>query len=417
MAAAFTYAIRYDVTAVCLTPLRSGGTDGSADAVLRTADGTAFLQGTSLAGAFRAWLADPRQADALFGTQKQEGSLILSDGLFAPDASQSIRPRLRICGATGAAEPGGKFDVAHIDAGETFAFSVIWRGTSPESEEIAAAEQMLAALHAGEIRLGAQKSSGFGQVRLCVKKRVYYLCDEADRTAWLNDSDDGVAYALPEAKKVQNVVFTVRGHMKSVLVKSGGAKQLDSGSMAVNLEEGGTPLIPGSSVKGAVRARAKAIAPHCRVAPEEFDAMFGRGAKAGEDNGVAGKICFSDVRLEQAKGQKISRIRINAFTGGVMRGGLFSEEPLSSDVELKITAPNDGQTCRLLLYALRDLGLGLYGLGSGGAIGRGLVTEVQICMEAPDGRQARLTFDGQRRSVLDDPQGLAGEWLKGGTEG
>lgn len=56
MPASFTYAAVYLAEAVCQTPLRTGGTDGNPEQILRDRDGTAFLQGTSLAGALRGWL-------------------------------------------------------------------------------------------------------------------------------------------------------------------------------------------------------------------------------------------------------------------------------------------------------------------------------------------------------------------------
>ena len=43
----------------------------------------------------------------------------------------------------------------------------------------------LGAFNSGEIRLGAQKSNGFGRLTLCVRKRSYDLMNEADRAAWI----------------------------------------------------------------------------------------------------------------------------------------------------------------------------------------------------------------------------------------
>lgn len=130
MNATFTRAVRYWVEAVCLTPLRTGGADGAAETVLRDWEGRPFVQGTSLAGVLRGWLEerDPDQAEALFGSQRQGGSLMVSDGLFEAAAEQQTRPRLRINGATGTADNGGKFDVAHIAAGSRLTFTLTWLG-------------------------------------------------------------------------------------------------------------------------------------------------------------------------------------------------------------------------------------------------------------------------------------------------
>ena len=53
MAATYTYAVRYEAEARCSTPLRTGGSDGDTEQILRSCDGTALLQGSSIAGALR----------------------------------------------------------------------------------------------------------------------------------------------------------------------------------------------------------------------------------------------------------------------------------------------------------------------------------------------------------------------------
>ena len=110
------------------------------------------------------------------------------------------------------------------------------------------------------------------------------------------------------------------------------------------------------------------------------------------------------------KSRQISRIRINKFTGGVIRRGLFTEEPLKSGVTLTITAPQDDICgCALLVYALRDLGLGLYNLGSGGAVGRGYIKVSRIAIACGD-KTADMTF-GADGCKLNDTDNLVSAWL------
>lgn len=422
MGAAFTYAVRYQITAACQTPLRTGGADGDTEAVLRDGEGGAFLQGTSVAGALRAWLeaenAAPELVEGLMGSQRVTGRLIVSDARFDPDAEQYVRPRLRIDPATGAAAVGGRFDVAHIGAGTNLNFSLTWLGDREHMDELETVEQMLAALHSGEIRLGAQKSNGFGRVTLTVTKQTFDMKKAEARGAWLDDDEkyECDLLHLPEAAS-RRVTFTVTGQMDSVLARAAYAEQTDSGSYTSNITEGGRAILPGSSVKGAVRARAKAIAKAAGLDETWIYELFGRNADGG-DNGKPGQVWFEDARLNDRK-QRITRIRINKFTGGVIRGGLFKEEPVSGEVTLRISAPKNSVACALLLYALRDLGMGLYNLGSGGAIGRGYMAAAdggqfvqKIEAAAPDGRTAELVFDGPLSCSLKDPSGLAAEWLK-----
>lgn len=407
----FDKAVRYDVTAKTLTPLRTGSADGSVDSVLRHRDGQAFLQASSLAGALHGWLArrNPAAAEMLFGSQERAGQLIVSDADFEQNAEMKIRPRLRINGKMGAADDGGKFDVAHIVRDTTLTFKLIWCGRQEDTEGPAQIEQMLAALDAGEICLGAQKTNGFGRVRLTVDRQVYRMTDKKDRDAWLHDKFNGKSLALPEIVSANVCKFTVEGIADSILVK-GSVWQTESGEkICKNIWEKGMPILPGSSIKGAVRARVQMIADWLGCPKETVNELFGRGAADG-DNSRTGQVRFEDAVLAESKTRRITRIRINKFTGGVMNGSLLKEEPRKSGVTLTITVPQDNaRGCALMTYALRDLGLGLYNLGSGGAVGRGYINVSSITMEQ-NGEKACMKFN-ETGIELDDPTGMVTKWL------
>lgn len=418
--AVFTIAVRYETEAVCVTPLRTGGQDGDPETVLRDAQGRAFLQGSSLAGALRGWLEDQGKKDVakeLFGSQKGSGRLMVSDALFGADDVQATRPRLRINGKTGTADNGGKFDTAHMVAGSRLHFTLTWLGREKNSDETDTIERMLGALHRGEIRLGAQKTNGFGHVRLTVKKRVFQMQNAADREAWLADEAGGIVLTLPESGVLSSrVKFLVTGRTDGILVKASAQEKRTKGkegtvSVTVNLKENGRSVLPGSSVKGAVRARAESIARLLGLPDAVTEEWFGRGSNR-DDNGLPGQVVFNDVMLSEQK-KEIRRIRINRFTGGVIRQGMMTEEPVSSDVDLTITAPAENPVgCGLLLYALRDLGLGLYHLGSGGSIGRGYLVVRKIEIEAPSGKKAALVFRENQPVSIEDPDGLLNVWMQ-----
>lgn len=412
----FTYAAVYQVQAVCRTPLRTGGADGDVEQVLRRRDGVPFVQGTSLAGALRGCLeqgADASLAGALFGSPKQTGHLIVSDALFDRDGEQVTRPRLRIDPVSATGEDSGKFDVAHMGTGSKLAFTLVWQGTPEQKRELDATERLLGAMDAGIIRLGAQKSNGFGQLSLTVKRSLFDLTSPTDRKAWLDENWDGEPLKLPAVKDTRRVLFTLTGRTGSILVKDASVLEERDGKTSTytpNLLENGQSVLPGSSIKGAVRGRAVYIAKMLGLGEDVINRFFGRTNK-GEDNGLPGQVWFEDAALSDHK-RKISRIRIDRFTGGVQRQGLFTEEPLSSALTLRISAPEEPVPCALLVYSLRDLGLGLYTLGSGWAIGRGKVDVEDIQITAPGGGRAALRFDGRGKIVQDDPDGLLKSWLE-----
>lgn len=415
MNATFTKAVRYQADAVCETPLRTCGADGDTELVLRNWQGIPMIQGSSLAGSMRGWLEKTHGkvlANQLFGSQEQAGHLVVSDAMFQKDARMETRPRLRMDAATGSAAAEGKFDVAHISTGERFHFSLTWLGDEAAISETSAVEQMLSAMQHGEIRLGAQKSNGFGRVSLSVKRRVFDLQEEKDRKAWLEDSADGAPIELPDLRGGNEVTFTLVGRTDSVLVKGAAVEQTDDGSYVRNIQEAGQPVIPGSSIKGVIRARASMIAKWKGLPDSTVDDIFGRESGKA-DNGIAGKLQFEDCRMSSDETRKISRIRINRFTGGVIRQGLFREEPVCSKVSLRITVPTDCTVgCGLLVYVLRDLALDLVSLGSGDAVGRGRISTESIRIETPDGEAASIIFDEDRNCTVTDPSGLIAGWLR-----
>lgn len=419
MAAVFNYAVVYRVSAVCRTPLRTAGADGDTETVLRYSCGGAFIQGASIAGAFRGWVEKnyPKTVEALFGSQNTGGHLTVSDAKFDNAAEQTIRPRLKICGKTGSAIEGGKFDVAHICTGATLSFELCWMGDKREIGETQIIEKMLSALNTGQIRFGAQKTNGFGRVTINVRRQFYDMTTDRDLSAWLSDTYEGKPVELPDLcpfKSGNTVTFIVNGQADSILVKSGASLERETGSVTENITEGGYAIIPGSSIKGAVRARVESIAELIGISNEIVENFFGRCSKGSgsDDNGVAGLIYFEDVRLED-KTRKVSRIHINRFTGGVIRGGLFSENLHEGSIRIRIIAPSDEPVaCGLLIYALRDLGLGLYNLGSGGALGRGYLKVNEITVTATGKSNATIRFKDNFECETDDANGLILGWLK-----
>lgn len=429
MKASFTLTARYKVTARCDSPFRTGNAEGGADEVLRDQSGRYILQGSSIAGALRDWTQrnEPDMVNLLFGSQNRNGSLNFEDGVFEETVTEraadnarskseaapqrlvpSSRPRLRIDRARGTVANKAFFETEYLQKNAKFSFFIEWLGEENERTELDTVERMLLALHQGDILLGAQKNNGFGRVTLKVSKRVYTMSDPADRRDWLNDSFAGAQpLALKAIPTADLVRFTLRANTDALLVR---AKEKENNT-TVNMKEAGSAVIPASSVKGAVRSRAESIAGSIGLPPDCCQEIFGFGSTKTE-KGCPGKIRFEDVNLNLAKPRLQSRIRINRFTGAVMNQTLFSEESLSGELAISASVPAAySEACLLLLFALRDLGLGMYPLGSGGAIGHGFLCGTML--KAVQGeKKLTLTFNKDGSSRLDDPDGLYEHWRK-----
>lgn len=415
MKARFSHALKYKIDVTCCTPFRTGDASNSHQEVLLRWDGKPILQGTSLIGSFRAWRDDQR----LFGTTAQEGELIVSELVFS-DVSIEMRPRLAIDGDngvvqtenTGARKNGKKFDVAALPTGTKGTFTLIWKGDRPCETVAPVIEQYLSALHSGLIQLGAQRTNGYGRVSLEVKRSMFDLYQEEQRTLWLADAEPTTAISLAEIADDTRVCFDVTGTMESVLVKASTGENVGGNRVdAVNMTDNGQLIIPGSSIKGALRAQAIRIAHFMTGDPamEMIDSVFGYETK-GENTGKAGLVRVSDGSIER-NADVVQRIRIDRLTAGTIHKGMFNERPAVGKVHWTVTVPK-GQAagCALILFALRDLGLGFYTLGSENNIGRGRFSELHADIRSGN---TRATLDCKPgKAELTDRDGLTNGWIR-----
>ena len=413
----FDRAAIYEITARCETPFRTSDTANDSDRVLQRFDGSYMIQGSSLAGSLRSFLRDPRLQCSLFGSQNGPGHLSVSDGIFEPDTDSLLRPRVCIDGASGTAMDGQKFDTRHIETGSRFRFSLVFTGMEQDMGLLDTVEQLLAAVDQGQILFGGQRSNGFGRVSLTVCKRVFDMTDPQDREAWIQGAA-GTPMELPVLRESRQVIFTFRAQVPRVLVGAGADGTRQNGgregdvnyTCKENIRENGQAVIPGSSLKGTVLSHLRSVGRYLQVPDTLLDDNLGRGNN-DEDNGKPCRYSFLDVGLGN-KAQEITRIRVDRFTGGVMTGGLFHEAPLCSEIRAEIHGPADcPAVSALMLYSLRDLGLGLFNLGSHWNIGYGLPRMEQITAQLGD-RRVTLDFDENNNIRLEDPDGLAAEWQK-----
>lgn len=421
--ATFTCAVRYDVQAACLSPLRTGSTEGDNNLILTDSNHRPMLQAASIAGVLRAYVASQDEAEAarIFGGD--EASLLtVSDGLFQADEKDISfrRPRLKIDRATGAGEYGKLFSLKSVLPGSSFDFTLLLQTKGRDELAELAVEDSLAALNSGELTLGGQRSNGFGLVSLTVKKRVYDLKTEQGRTDWLEDALPTELLPL-ESRRNRHIVMTLEGYSEHFLVKEG-TPRLEEGKMIVKaMQRNDSFDLPGSSLKGCLRSRAEWIA-RFKGCEEVVSRLFGRGDdKDREDNGIPGQLRVRDCVLEKTEAQcrNITRTRLDRFTGGVLQKALFSEQVVSGTVRIQVELfTRDAACCGLLFYALRDLAMGLYSFGSEGSIGRGRLLPEKSCLRVTDGSEC-CSFTFGSRFACEGNSAAVQSWLEAlenGTE-
>lgn len=427
---------------VLQTPTHLGNGDVSFftdSPVFRDMDGVPILSGATLAGALRAWLGriDPQLADELFGyvtgtaADRQARSLetaVLVNDARPAQAMVEFRDGVAISPKTRTAEKGKKFDIELLAADMTFDVHLELT-LRPDEEAPARLRQgfvtALKALEDGMIALGKRKTRGFGECRVVEwHAQTFNLAQPKQLIEWLkwNGSPDTLALRGQRIEALLNVeaINTVAQsfHLQAEF-------ELD-GSLLIRAEDptGNVdmthlhsprqgrmqPVLSGTSLAGALRARALRIANTlCSDADKArgfVDRMFGPRATEAHD------LKQSELRASRVRVKETvvsggiddlvqQRVKIDRFTGGAFPGALFAQSPLFGKpgarvrIDMSLARPwseseGDQSTAAisqaevgLLLLLLKDLWTGDLPLGGEIGVGRGRLKGIEAVMRGP----------------------------------
>lgn len=488
---------RYIVRAKLREPLHVGSVEkGNGEVLVHPVKELPFVQASGIAGVFRACyeglFGDGEHSLDLFGdNEKKAGRIRFTDGIFSDNGQQmkiELRPRIKIDPVTGTSasakgkgldsDSGQKFEMEYIGAGQEFSFNVYVyssvrsnhaTGNEAEAggntEEQNRIKQVFALIHSGQVQFGGQKSNGCGSMKiLSLRHRGYDMRKEEDRRAWTREDEDQGGQELKD--KLDTLVregqYSVYAYQLTLDAQTEGSILVKS--IALEEEEGrkftekdekepdyvsmrnseGYYIVPGSSVKGAVRAQFERILGYLEKNVSGFcgscvvaDA-FGREARKNY-TGAAGNVRFQDILVTPIKGQEkelvYNRIHIDRFTGGVMNTGLFKEQAVHGKLQIKTIVMKDNRhqdhvslrdaasvsekrSCAMLILSLRDLALGIYNLGSGYSVGRGFLKAKSLTVHRSDNKEAvvhfHLSSDGGQRIEMEveDPDGIIADCMK-----
>lgn len=427
MASMFRYdrIVKYLVTATCTEPLHIGnGGNMDGQVLVHPADKMPFVQASGISGTFRSYYRmayGEEEAARLFGSENQEGDssrqeckLRISDGKLCRDKIvMELRPRLEIDPQTGTCassnvqgsgrEAGHKFGMEYVGAGAQVEFSVYLYDTGARNK----LESVFSAIQCRQIQLGGQKSNGCGCLQIDeLKYREFNLACGEDLALWMREDElgEGAYHSLPVLPVAPCLVYayeiTVTGAtegellVRSMMAADRNSIKLHGGNIR---NAGGDYIIPGSSLKGAIRSQMEKIASWLDAKDIIWD-TFGIPGEEGKE-GKGGNIRFFDTTVGHKEKNELNRpthrIHIDKFTGGVMHGSLFTEKNVFGDLELQIRILDRNRperTCGLLLFALRDLAVGMASIGSGRNIGRGFIRVDKLEIKSKNGAQAEIAF-------------------------
>ncbi|MCB1058429.1 MAG: hypothetical protein KDD11_23245 [Acidobacteria bacterium] len=386
--------------------------------------GAPLLPGTSLAGALRGYLSDVLQGyrsqeddrvSMLLGGQAgdDQGSqspLIVFDsrGHLPQDLPYEIRDGVKIDAASGTAEKHKKFEREILPAGTCFGLRfelVVAEGGKKEKLQLSLLARALEGLERAEISLGARRSRGFGKARaIDWRVRRFDLTDAEGWLRWLlSDGEAPVPDSVPRHGSVRSALETTLGDdppfpleafqdertrcslemdlvfESGLLVRSPGSDVADPD--AVHLHSAGGPVLPGTSVAGALRARATKILGCVRREKNDADAwidrLFGpslKGTVSPDFKPEASRLWLGESVIEAFADQQQTRVGIDRFTQGVVSGVFLEEQPVVAAelaVRLELRKPEPGEIGLLVLLA-KDLITGDLPLGGTSSVGRGV---------------------------------------------
>lgn len=407
-------------------------------------EGRALLTGASIAGALRNYLreyekgygaaeTDHSRVAHIFGGFREDepgqqiahASLLIVDDALGQWPQTELRDGVTIDPKTHTAKEKLLYNIELLPPGTTF--DLVFELAIPQGHDggrldgnvgreqlVESLALILRGLQTGEIRLGKRKRRGFGQCRVSNWHITRYKLDTSeDLLAWLERpleakpalEETGInsevllqTAQLPEDKRQ---CFTLQASFaldSSLLIRSafGQANAPDT----VHLHSGGKPVLSGTSLAGALRARALKIANTLKLDhPQVFiDGIF--GDRSEDDNAKekgttqkrlqASRLIVSETAIKKSLEMVQSRLKIDRFTGGAYPGALFSEQPVFGtpetrlEIELSLIQPKAAEI-GLLLMLLKDLWTGDLPLGGEASIGRGRLS----------GRGAVLGHNGQ----------------------
>lgn len=416
----------------CVSPVHVGsGRDDRSDMdILLDSDGNPFIPATSFVGILRHAIEErsnmqsefPQNCKEFWGyTEDQDGrqsALCCSDltWLSGEPLKIVVRDGIRIDNKKGLVEQGGKFDFELVERGNRFRFNV--ELTYREKDEAfvkKTARTIYDLLAEQRIQIGAKTNSGFGQIRLLKDETQIFEFDfskKIDVFNWLmqNFSQENVVSfdALGKAFDLREEVFSLRVILalrNSLIIRSYShePKMPDT----TQLRSRDDWVIPGSSLKGAIRARAERIVNTLELenAGEIITGLFGNVDDVDDDkrkskNAKKGKVRIQETILTERDfpAELQARIKVDRFTGGVIEGALFDSMPVfapsgGSLITVQIDVTNyEKREAGLLLLVLKDLWSGDLAVGGEKNVGRGVF----------EGVRAEVVWNGEKIALEKD---------------
>lgn len=417
---------------LCLEASRESGSDAPADdlenaysAVIVDANGKPYIPASTLRGALRAATTDPVLRTRLFGPAQIHGSadgtagiVRLSDAplkhsadttaantpYWDPHRGTGIQHGIAIDAVTGAVRKHMLYRLEFVPANSKFEFSAMLLDAG--EDDLQALAQALQRLDGGS--LGNGVAQGFGRIGVAQPNWKVLTSDALKR--WARGGSNSLADCYTEL--TLSVASTADGTARTtdafsveliadspILVHQPGCDRKvahsDGSGNTQNVvmherDASGRPRIPGTTLKGWTRARARRILKTIHAGAHSLDAAASKAADPLIDAqiatifgtvGIRSRLYFSDAVATNADITKVAHnqtfVAIDRFSGKVFGSALFGARAVRASTAFRTTVRGldtgkweDWQR-GLLLWLLRDIVEGDLSVGSGKGKGFG----------------------------------------------
>ncbi len=348
------------------------------------------------------------------------GDMVISEG---SKALVTLRDGIKIDRKTGVVESGKKFDFEIVQPGTAFNFEmeVIIREAFDGEIFRSIFDWIAAILSSGEFAIGSRTGQGFGLCKL--ENLTAYEFNYANRDhiiAWLSKGYTAAQLAYDPEKvplpfQPRSKTFRIDASLtvKSALIVGsypGNTQAPDKVHISSPNHDGSGDIavLPGTSLRGAIRYRAERIVN--TLNGNSDDGLRGLFGWVDSERDSAAKPIKGRIRIKEKQIPKNtyreeiqSRIRIDRFTGGVINNALFDSMPIWAQqsnepmvtLDLEIKGFEDWEA-GLMFLVLKDLWNGDLAVGGEKNVGRGVL----------QGLSATISFDDQKIEMRQDGENL-----------
>lgn len=401
----------YKIDLVNLTPLKIGNGKDELDLLIDKNTQKPIILGSSIAGAVKNYLIDLKFKDDVnkyLGKEDEskdnrESKIYIADA-YGSEFKLSTRTGIKRSYKYGTSEDKAKYDMDFIDMDTEFElnFKLFAKNEEELKDEDELIKNVIEGFKGGNLRLGANKMSGFGKFSVKkVQARTLDLKQRKDLISYIMNDKDYTALKLENFKDKGNqgyIEFDFDGSIiDSMIVKEYQIKEneADCKNMTNSKDES---IIPGTTIKGLFREYNTKILKTLGLDDKLFliEDIYGTDAKSQSKTHFIGKVLTSDVIVKKPKYCVYNRIKVDRFTGGVVTGGKFDEERVQGDLSFRISLKkleeNNKAAVGLILLTFRDLGLSKLPIGSSSSIGAGRIKGNKLTIKEND-KVVKIEFE------------------------